>query len=91
MQATQDVFFENDRMWPCLVNLKVFLLSELQIDIASKQYFECVSKYSCMERSLILSSRVEDHPYHFHLFMVNFVVKTTACLPFLKLVPLDSF
>ena len=30
------------------------------------QYFEGVSKYSCMERFLVLSDRVEFHPYYFH-------------------------
>ena len=29
-------------------------------------YFESVSKYSCMARSLVSLTGVEFHPYHFH-------------------------
>ena len=43
------------------------LSSDRALNCTNILYFEDVSKYFCMERSLVWSSRMEFLPYHCHL------------------------
>ena len=50
-------------------------------------HFESVSKYSCMERFLVLSGGVEFPPTLLPSSIGFTVAKNTACLPLLRLFP----
>ena len=82
LQAAGGVLKRTDWMWPCLVNLQSLALGRAS-NCTNIPYFEGVSKYSCMARSLVSSDRAEFLPCHIHFT----AVKNTACLSVLRLFP----
>ena len=73
-------------MSPCFGKIASLSL-ERASNCTNIQYFEGVSKYSCVARSLVSSDRVEFHPIPFPSSIGLTAVNNTACLPLLRLFP----